>query len=232
MVNEDKYLADLVDSAAHGDTEKTIELISCLYPIVSRYVSGILAASGNAYVDDVTQDTILKAVKTIQKGTDIDCLIPWVKRIARNTALDFLKSASVQRSVAFSDLGDENNNLTYDPSDERISSRPDLALDEKTRQQIVMEVLDTLPEDQRTVIMLKFYDNLTISEIAAELDIPQSTVIGRLQKGKTKIKRSITEIQDRDGIKLYFLPLSFQRLADSKSRTCGRCCGCFCSHIH
>ncbi len=203
-------LVSLLNRVYQGDPDAVTELITGYYPMMYKTALGILGNSSDA--QDVVQDASIKLIRNIKQLDNVNSFEPWVKRIVRNEALDYMKTAYKSHNVMWTDMSSatDEGELAYDPADERIDYQPELTLDEKTRQEIILEVLNTLPVDQRTVLQMYFYDGMKLQEIADELGVPMSTVTGRLQKAKTKVKASVTEIQRRDGIKLYGLtPLTF-----------------------
>ena len=190
-----KYITELIQGIKNHDSEKTAEFVGMMYPIAQKRAAFILGKKGSAYVDDMVQESVLKAVKNIDRLQKPKAFKSWLNTITDNTIKDFVKTASYKNTIAISDIETTYSFTPYDPTDERLEERPDLALDEKTRHDIILKVMDALPFEQRTVIKLKFYDDMTIDEIARKLDLPVSTVTGRLQKGKAKIKAAVSEMQ-------------------------------------
>ena len=82
-------------------------------------------------------------------------------------------------------------------------------MDQKETSRLVREILDTLPEDQRIVVGMYYYDQLSVSEIAEELECSENTVKSRLNYGRKKIQGKVLELEKK-GTKLYNLaPLPF-----------------------
>lgn len=205
-----EQLADLVRGARQNDQDKLTALVTELYPIVYKYTLARMGNNTGDMAEDITQETLIKAMSSLNTLSDPGAVRTWVKHIAENKIKDYYRSAPVKNTVNFSALDNTEDELDYDPADERITYQPEMAYNETARQEIVLDVLNTLPEEQRQVVMLKFYENMTIDQISSYLDIPTSTVVGRLQKGKEKVKLRVSEIQTRDGIKLYGMaPLPF-----------------------
>lgn len=75
---------------------------------------------------------------------------------------------------------------------------------------MLMEILDSLPDDQRISVMMYFYEQKTTKEIAEELGCKEVTVKARIRYAKAKIKESVLNLEKKQGIKLYNLaPLPF-----------------------
>ena len=175
------------------------------------YHTGFKAAYHTAYQftyeydqsQDLAQSSVIHGLNHIDQLGKAESYIAWIKKITERKCLDYLKSAYHQKNQTFTDSYDPINELEYDPEDEKITFQPEEQLSEKTRTDIVKEVLSQLPETQKTITMMYFYDNLTMNEIADQLNVATSTVIGRLQMAKKTIRSAITDIQRRGDIKLY-----------------------------
>ena len=198
----------LISRARRNDNE-AIQQVMDQYKGMVRYQARMYVKNEDD-VNEIEQQVYIKAFSKTSDLTDEKKFGGWLKTIAINTAKDYVTSAFKKRSVMFTDLDDTNNDMVYDAADERIDHVPEAQMDETSRRDIILKVLDTLPETQRTVIVMHYYDNLSFKDIAEQLDIPMSTVTGRVQQAKNSIKASVTEIQNREGIKLYHLsPLGF-----------------------
>lgn len=74
------------------------------------------------------------------------------------------------------------DNILTEPKDDAIEEKLDLA-----------KALDQLPEKQKSVIILKYYEDMKISEIASVLELPEGTVKAYLHKGKEKLRALLKE---------------------------------------
>lgn len=73
--------------------------------------------------------------------------------------------------------------------DVRSDMNPEMSMDEKEVRRLVMEILDQLPEDQRIVIGMFYYEEMPVKDIAAALEVSENTVKSRLSYGR-KNKRT------------------------------------------
>ena len=104
--------------------------------------------------------------------------------------------------------GEDQDDLSFEESieDERIDQNPEMAMDEKEVRRLVLEILDSLPEDQRMVIGMFYYEEMSVKDIAETLEISENTVKSRLSYGRKKIKEQVLDLEKR-GTKLYSLAL-------------------------
>lgn len=77
-----------------------------------------------------------------------------------------------------------------------------MAMDQQEAKRLVMEILDHLPEDQRVVIGMFYYEEMSVKDIAQTLGVSENTVKSRLSYGRRKIKEQVLDLEKR-GTKLY-----------------------------
>ena len=190
---------ELLTRAQNGDEAALNQLLEAVYPKIKKTARIYLKNESDA--DDAAQETCIKIINNIQTVTgNFD---GWVSVIARNTAKSRYEKAYVKHDVEFSALENEEDELEFDPVDERAMYRPDIQMDNKAREDIIREVLEHLTENQRVVVAMRYYDGLSIREIAEQLEIPVTAADRRLRKANAKIRDEVSELQKRDGIKLY-----------------------------
>ena len=140
--------------------------------------------------DDLFQDTFVKIINTLKSGTykDEGKFIQWAMRIAHNLVIDhFRKMKKVNYAESKHDNYDILDNL-------RIT---DLSIeDEIVRNQIHSEVkalLEFLPEEQKEVLFLRCYANLSFKEIAEQTDVSINTALGRMRYALINLRKLIKE---------------------------------------
>ena len=96
-----------------------------------------------------------------------------------------------------------------DFKDERTENLPDARLADQETARLMNEILQTLSEDQRLVVGMYYYEQMSIKEIAKELNCSENTIKSRLSYGRKKIELQVKELEKR-GTKLYGLaPIPF-----------------------
>lgn len=131
--------------------------------------------------EELAQETLLRAVRSLSTLENPDCFGAWVRGIADRVALDWLKSP--QRSqVPFSVLAEPGVDFPC-----HAESGPQAAERNDEWQRLRIEV-DRLPDDCRETLLLFYYDSLTYDELAAVLGVSRATVNARLAKARRLLR--------------------------------------------
>lgn len=156
-----------------------------LLPRLRAFGRSLTGAQDQA--DDLVQQTVEKALRNIgsyQDGTRLDS---WMFRIMRNTWIDGHRS---RRPTVT--LDDVETNAPLMGEDGRDVTENRIYLEQ------VRRAMQTLPEEQRAVLMLVCVEGMRYREVAAALDIPEGTVMSRLSRGRLALAAALQiPAQDR-----------------------------------
>lgn len=196
-----RNMSYLVQKARENDQEALTEIYKISSPAVYKTIRVLIKDEDTVY--DILQDTYVKAFTRLDQLQNPDKLIPWLKMIANNLAKDWLKKS---KPVFFTDIygGEELEDIPFEESIEDVRSElnPEMAMDQQEAKRLVMEILDHLPEDQRVVIGMFYYEEMSVKDIAQTLGVSENTVKSRLSYGRKKIKEQVMDLEKR-GTKLY-----------------------------
>ena len=212
---------DYIERAKKNDQQALTEIYRYTSPTIYKMVQ--ILVKDHDTVNDIIQDTYIKAFSRIDQLHNPSKLLPWLKMIATNTAKDWLKKS---KPVLFSEMGkdDTSDGQTFveNLENERIDQNPELAADEKEVRRLIMEILDQLPEDQRLVIGMFYYEEMSVKDISSALDLSENTVKSRLSYARKKIKEHILELE-KHGTRLYSMaPFTFFRQIQKIWLLCSR----------
>ncbi len=144
--------------------------------------------------DDLFQDTFIKVIHTLKEGryNEEGKFLPWVLRIAHNLAMDYFRKERKMPMVRSDDDNDVFSTISND----------DLHVEEQLiRNQTLSDVkklIRYLPEEQRTVVMMRHYYGMTFKEIADTCDISINTALGRMRYALINLRKMV----DANGIVL------------------------------
>jgi RNA polymerase sigma-70 factor (ECF subfamily) len=166
-----------------GDRTALSALVERHYDPLMGYLYR-LARGDRSLAQDLAQETFLRALRGINGYDPPRPFKPWLYAIATNLARNHYASADTRRT------GDavEEDYGADDPPDARLLER------EEAR--AVIAALDTLPDHQREVIVLYFYQSLSLQAIADTLAIPLGTVKSRLSIGVSRLREQIKAQDD------------------------------------
>lgn len=171
---EDKKL---VKRAMKGNVKAYGELIA-LYQ-EQLYRIAFLRMRDEQLALDMIQDTVVRGYERIKTLKKEACFKTWLIRILLNQISDFYRKNGKETAI---DHMEETQ-----ASDERIfSERIEESIDLK-------DAIERLPERQRMIIILKYFQDMKISEIAGILDIPEGSVKAYLFRGKDNLKKILGE---------------------------------------
>ena len=139
---------------------------------------------------DIAQETFIKALRVIDEGryTDSGKFLSWIMRIAHNKALDYFRSQKSNNSVSESSAG-YNVLGTMKYADRSIE-------DSMISDQISADIralVELLPDEQREVVKLRYYSDLSFKEIAEQTGVSINTALGRMRYALINLRKMIQE---------------------------------------
>lgn len=169
---------------------------NALNTLVTRYKDKIftsiyLLVKDKYLAEDIFQDVFIRIIDTLKTGryTDEGKFLPWAMRIAHNLCVDHFRKVKRNPAIKTSDDRDifEVINFSEAGVDTRI-------MNEQTADK-VRRMIDLLPEDQREVIILRHYADLSFKEIAQLTNCSINTALGRMRYGLLNLRKMMTEKQ-------------------------------------
>jgi len=153
------------------------------------YTSIFLLVKDKYLAEDIFQDVLIKVIDTIRGGryTEEGKFLPWAMRIAHNLCVDHFRKVKRTPAIKTSDDRDifEVLNFTEDGADVKMMKRQS--------HDRVRQMLDLLPEDQREVIVLRHYADLSFKEIAALTNCSINTALGRMRYGLINLRKMMVQ---------------------------------------
>jgi RNA polymerase sigma-70 factor (ECF subfamily) len=189
-----KSLSTLTDQQlVHQYVEGNTEALSTL---VTRYKDKIytsiyLLVKDKYLAEDLFQDVFIRIIDTLNGGryTEEGKFLPWALRIAHNMCVDHFRKVKRSPSIKTSDDRDifEVLNFSEPNAEQRMM--------QGQSHDRVRQMLDLLPEDQREVIILRHYADLSFKEIAELTKCSINTALGRMRYGLINLRKMMTEKQ-------------------------------------
>jgi len=137
--------------------------------------------------EDIFQDTFIKVIKTLKKGNynEEGKFLPWVMRISHNLIIDFFRKSN--RMPTF------NNTEDFDIFS--VLSDGDLNAENKIiKEQIltdVRELVEGLPKEQKEVLKMRIYNDMSFNEISENTGVSINTALGRMRYALINLRKII-----------------------------------------
>jgi RNA polymerase sigma factor (sigma-70 family) len=155
------------------------------------YTSIFLLVKDKYLAEDLFQEVFIRVIDTLRSNryTEEGKFLPWAMRIAHNLCVDHFRRVKRTPTIKTSDNHDifEVLNFNEDNAEQRIMKNQSY---ERIRQ-----MLDLLPEEQREVIVLRHYADLSFKEIASLTNCSINTALGRMRYGLINLRKMMTEKQ-------------------------------------
>lgn len=155
------------------------------------YTSILFLVKDKYLAEDIFQDVFIRIIDTLRGGryTEEGKFLPWAMRIAHNLCVDHFRKVKRTPTIKTGDNKDifEVLNFTEDGVDTRMMK--------KQSHDRVREMLDRLPEDQREVIILRHYADMSFKEIASMTNCSINTALGRMRYGLINLRKMMVQKQ-------------------------------------
>jgi RNA polymerase sigma-70 factor (ECF subfamily) len=177
----------LIASAQKGDVRAFNQLVmryqSLAYNVAYRILNDPDAAA------DATQDAFISAYKAMAKFRG-GAFKAWILRIVTNACYDQLRRKKRKPTDSLDDLPIDQDHSHYlrDPHE-----RPDEVAERRDLNRLLQEAISSLPEDQRTVIVLCDVQGLSYEEISLVTEVSLGTVKSRLSRARAKLRDYLVE---------------------------------------
>ncbi len=191
----ENQVAGLVFEAQKGNQSAFTELYELSKKEVWFTCISLLKNETNA--KDVMQDTYITAFTKLNTLEDPTRFCPWIKKIAVNKCKDFLKGKT-EASL------DETDLESVADTDELIV--PEEYIINAEKRECMMKLLEeSLSPVQHQTVILYYFDELTVPEIASVMNCPEGTVMSRLNLARAKMKKAIIAYENKNNDKLHAL---------------------------
>tara|TARA_B100000768_G_C11270515_1_gene373200 strand:+ start:1827 stop:2414 length:588 start_codon:yes stop_codon:yes gene_type:complete len=138
--------------------------------------------------DDIFQDTFIKVIKTLKRGVynEEGKFLSWIMRIAHNLVIDFFRKKN--RIPLFEN--NDNFDIFQLISDGALNAENAIIDDQIVAdlQKLVLE----LPEDQKEVLLMRFYKDMSFKEIANSTGVSINTALGRMRYAIINLRKLVT----------------------------------------
>ncbi len=177
----------LIKDFINGNHESFTQLLEKHRRKVFSYI--LVSVKDAMVADDLFQETFFKVISTLKSGNykEEGKFIQWVMRIAHNKIIDYFRRGKKYQIVheeddydIFGSIAREDNNAEENMINEQINS-------------VLHDLVELLPEEQKEVLKMRIFHNLSFKEIAEETNVSINTALGRMRYALINLRKSIKD---------------------------------------
>lgn len=192
---EKQQLTAMVQAVQNGEEGAAAVLYQTFYNDIRLYLLG--KVSDPELAADLTQDTFIEIFDTIDSLKEPAAFVTWSRKVAYHRYTAYQRK---RRELLFDKVGTA---MLDSAVEERKEFIPDEALDSEELKKIIQEMIDSLPEEQRSAILMRYFEEIPVKDIAEIQGVAEGTVKSRLNYGRKTIKKSVEAYEKQHGIKLH-----------------------------
>lgn len=176
-----KHLNDaaLVEGLKAKEAELTEQFLEAYFEDSARFAFSI--TGDHSAAEDIAQDALLLALEKIDTFQDGRAFRPWFLKIVENRAREYMRGESrrKRRDLQFS-------------KPRRAIRPPSQSLEQKEQADLIRDHLAHLDDDCRTILSLRYFESLSLRDIAESMNCPQGTVSTKIRRGLERLSRSLS----------------------------------------
>ena len=137
--------------------------------------------------EDIFQETFIKVINSLQKGkyNEEGKFLPWVMRIANNLVIDYFRKAKKMRTIA-----PTNDFNIFDILQDGDRNIEDNLVNDQVHKDL-RKLIEYLPEDQKEVLKMRYYAELSFKEISESTGVSINTALGRMRYALINLRKLI-----------------------------------------
>ncbi len=137
--------------------------------------------------EDIFQDTFIKVIRTLKRGAynEEGKFLPWTMRIAHNLVIDYFRKSN--RMPKFDNTGEFS--IFSVLSDSSLNAEKSIIKEQVESD--VRRLVDELPQDQKEVLMMRIYNDMSFKEISERTGVSINTALGRMRYALINLRKII-----------------------------------------
>jgi len=188
MVNE-RIISDkeLISLFVNGDHNALETLVKRHQQKVFSYI--FMVVKDKHLSEDIFQDTFIKVINTLKSGSynEEGKFLPWVMRIAHNLMIDFFRKT--KRMPLFEKNEDKDVFETLRVYEENVEDKMIVSQIHND----VRQLIECLPDEQKEVLKMRHYMNMSFKDIASHTNVSINTALGRMRYALINLRKIVQE---------------------------------------
>ncbi|HGJ66770.1 TPA: sigma-70 family RNA polymerase sigma factor [bacterium] len=176
---------NIVEKAKDGNIHAFEEIFKKTNKGIYNFILNL--SSNRELADDLTQETYIRAFRSIKSLKSKDSINSWLHRIALNLYRDEIKKPKL--NIKSIDDNSENNDIIEEITD--WTRNPENIITDDELQHVVKNAIQSLPEIHRAVVTMHHIEGMEIDDIAKVLKTSNGTVMSRLARARDSLRRKL-----------------------------------------
>ena len=194
---EREQLTTTVRAAQQGDEKALSLLFNTYYNDV--YYFALKTLKDEDLACDITQETFVEIINTLQDLKEPAAFVTWIRQIAYHQCTRYFKK---KKEVLVEE--DEDGNTVFDTLEEsREEFIPGEGVDKEDFRATILGLLDTLSEEQRSAVLMHYFHEMSVKDIADAQQVSEGTVKSRLNYARKSLKKSVEDYEKKHDVKLH-----------------------------
>jgi RNA polymerase sigma-70 factor (ECF subfamily) len=189
MINEESEPLNL-KKLQSGDPEELTRMVQQYSDPIYRVALRML--NNQAEAEDVLQETFIKALQSVENFEGRSNLSTWLYRIAVNESLMVIRKRKPEVSIIHNDKGDEDDEGVSVPQVLDWCCLPESEFLSNETRSVLNDAIQKLPENLRTVFILRDIEGLSITETAQALELTETNVKTRLMRARMRLREEVS----------------------------------------
>ena len=179
---------ELVQAFIRGDESAIEVLINRHRHKVFTYI--LLTIKNQQLAEDLFQETFIKVIQSLRKGKyrDDGRFLSWVIRIAHNLIIDHFRKEKQMNAIS----NDETEVDLFNSKKLADQNIEEVIVHNQIRNEL-RELINALPNDQKEVVLLRHFGELSFKEIADQTEVSINTALGRMRYALINLRKMIKE---------------------------------------
>ena len=186
-----------------------------IYNMMFSHVNALIKSRGISEDDcvDIAQETMMSVYKYINTINDPQSTYKWIMSLASNKIADYFRKNSkrIENETYIAaededDMGEAERlyNMSHDTQSGQISLKvPEDIFVNREKQQMLIGVVNSLKDEQKQIVMMHCFSDMTFKDIASALGVSENTVKTKFYRSLNKLESSIYEVEKREGVRLH-----------------------------
>lgn len=194
MIERERLIKEVTALQNHQDVSESF--LEEIRDDLCYYISKIV--NDQTLAEDLTQDTLVEILTKIDNLQEPAAFVSWSKKIAYHKCTDYFK---VRHEILLDEF--EDGTSIFDTlEDTRGEFLPEETVEKEDLKQELHAMIMELPEDQRSAILLRYFDELSVKEISETHGVSEGTIKSRLNYARKALKKAVENYEKKNGIKL------------------------------